>query len=101
VERRRQLISEDEVEHIAWLARIELSKEEKRLFLKQFNDILAYFQKISEVDTEGIEPTYHVIDLKNIFRSDEVKPSLPVEEALQNAPKREGKFIKAPRIAKK
>jgi aspartyl-tRNA(Asn)/glutamyl-tRNA(Gln) amidotransferase subunit C len=101
VKRRKQLISKAEVEHIAWLARIELSEEEKQLFLKQFNDILAYFQKISEVDTESIEPTYHVIDLKNVFRSDEVKPSLPVEEALRNAPRREKTFIKAPRIVRK
>jgi aspartyl-tRNA(Asn)/glutamyl-tRNA(Gln) amidotransferase subunit C len=101
VEKHRQLISKDEVEHIAWLARIELSEEEKQLFLKQFNDILAYFQKISEVNTEGVEPTYHVIDLKNIFRDDEIKPSLPVREALQNAPRRERTFIKAPKIVRK
>jgi len=68
------------------------------LFTEQFNEILDYFKKIDEVDTEGVEPTYHVLDLKNVSRTDETTPSLPIEEALRNAPKKEKKFIKAPRI---
>jgi aspartyl-tRNA(Asn)/glutamyl-tRNA(Gln) amidotransferase subunit C len=50
------------------------------------------------VDTEGVEPTYHVLDLNNVSRKDKTEPSLPTEEALRNAPKKENKFIKAPRI---
>jgi len=95
---KRQHLSKKEVEHIAWLAHIELSDKEKALFTEQFNEILDYFKKIDEVDTEGVEPTYHVLDLKNVSRTDETKPSLPIEEALRNAPKKEKKFIKAPRI---
>ena len=95
---KRQHLSKKEVEHIAWLAHIELSDKEKILFTEQFNEILDYFKKIDEVDTEGVEPTYHVLDLKNVSRTDETTPSLPIEEALRNAPKKEKKFIKAPRI---
>lgn len=95
---KRQHLSKKEVEHIAWLAHIELSDKEKSLFTEQFNEILDYFKKIDDVDTEGVEPTYHVLDLKNVSRTDETTPSLPIEEALRNAPKKEKKFIKAPRI---
>jgi aspartyl-tRNA(Asn)/glutamyl-tRNA(Gln) amidotransferase subunit C len=91
-------LSKKEVEHVAWLAHIELSDKEKLLFTKQFNEILDYFKKIDEVDTEGVEPTYHVLDLENVYRKDKTKPSLPTKEALRNAPKKEKKFIKAPRI---
>ena len=95
---KKQHLSKKEVEHVAWLAHIELSEQEKALFTEQFNEILDYFKKIDEVDTEGVEPTYHVLDLNNISRKDETTPSLPTEEALKNAPKREKKFFKAPRI---
>ena len=95
---KKQHLSKKEVEHIAWLAHIELSDKEKSLFTEQFNEILDYFKKIDEVDTEGVEPTYHVLDLENVSRTDETSPSLPIEEALKNAPKKDGKFIKAPRI---
>jgi aspartyl-tRNA(Asn)/glutamyl-tRNA(Gln) amidotransferase subunit C len=95
---KRQHLSKKDVEHVAWLAHIELSDKEKTLFTEQFNEILDYFKKIDEVDTEGVEPTYHVLDLKNVSRTDETSPSLPIEEALRNAPKKEKKFIKAPRI---
>ena len=95
---KKQHLSKKEVEHVAWLAHIELSEQEKTLFTEQFNEILDYFKKIDEVDTEGVKPTYHVLDLNNISRKDETTPSLPTEEALKNAPKREKKFFKAPRI---
>jgi len=91
-------ISREEVEHVAWLARIELSEEEKHLFTEQFNQILDFFKKIDEVDTEGVPPTYHVLDLLNVYRRDETSSSLAAEEALKNAPKGEKGFFKAPRI---
>ena len=93
-----QHLSKKEVEHIAWLAHIELSDEEKALFTEQFNEILDYFKTIDRVDTNGVEPTYHVLNLKNVHRKDEAKPSLSTEEALKNAPRKEKKFFKSPRI---
>jgi aspartyl-tRNA(Asn)/glutamyl-tRNA(Gln) amidotransferase subunit C len=95
---KRQHLSKKEVEHIAWLAHIELSDKEKPLFTEQFNEILEYFKKIDQVDTERVEPTYHVLDIENVYRKDRTKPSLTTEEALRNAPKKEKKFLKAPRI---
>ena len=91
-------ISLKEVEHVAWLAHIELTEKEKNLFTEQFNRILSYFRKIDEADTEGVPPTYHVLDLVNVYRKDEAKESLPKEESLKNAPKKEDGFFKSPRI---
>ena len=94
----KQHLTKKDVEHVAWLAHIELSDEEKMLFTEQFNEILDYFKKIDEIETEGIEPTYHVLDINNVSRKDETTPSLSTEEALENASKKEKKFFKAPRI---
>ena len=95
---KRRHLSKKEVEHTAWLAHIELSENEKELFTGQFNDILDYFKKIDKVDTEHVQPTYHVLDLTNVYREDEATLSLPKEEALRNAPKKEKEFLRAPRI---
>lgn len=91
-------LSEKEVEHIAELARIRVSENEKNLFTKQFNEILQFFHQLDEVDTSSIEPTFHVVDIKNIFREDEVEPTLSTEDALKNAPKKEKNFFKAPKL---
>ncbi|MCP8305138.1 MAG: Asp-tRNA(Asn)/Glu-tRNA(Gln) amidotransferase subunit GatC [archaeon] len=94
--KRKKGLSKREIEHIAWLARIQLSKKEVNLFTHQLNDILTYFAKIDEVDTEDIPPAYHVLDLVNVLRKDEVKPSL--EETFQTVPQTKGRFVKAPRM---
>lgn len=95
---KKQHLSKKDVEHVALLAHIEISEEEKILFTKQFNDILDYFKKIDAIDTKGVAPTYHVLDINNVSRKDKPNISLTDEEALQNAPKKEKKFFKAPRI---
>lgn len=91
-------ISKGEVAHIAWLAKIELSQKEQDAATKQFHEILGFFQKIDEAETAGVPPTFHVLDLVNAYRKDEVASSLSKEEALKNAPKKERGFLKAPRI---
>ena len=91
-------ISEKEVEHIANLARIELTEEEKRSFTEQFNTILEYFEIINDLNTEDVPPTSHVIDVTNAFREDQVSPSLAIEDVLKNASKKERGFFKAPKI---
>jgi len=83
----KRRITREEVEHIAWLAHKELTEEEKILFTEQFNRILDYFKKIDEADTESIPPTYHVLDLVNAYRKDDVEESLPRDESLKNAPR--------------
>jgi len=91
-------ITKEQVEHIAWLARIKLTDEEKENLILTFSDILDYFRKIDEVDTSEIDYTFHGVQIKNIMREDIVRPSLSLEEALKNAPKKEKNFIKAPRM---
>jgi aspartyl-tRNA(Asn)/glutamyl-tRNA(Gln) amidotransferase subunit C len=91
-------ISEKDVEHIANLARIEITEEEKRSFTEQFNTILEYFEIINDLDTEEVPPTSHVIDVTNAFREDQVSPSLTREDALKNTSKKERGFFKAPKI---
>jgi aspartyl-tRNA(Asn)/glutamyl-tRNA(Gln) amidotransferase subunit C len=92
------MITREDVEHISWLASIKISDDEKEKFVDQFNSILDYFHQLDEVDTEGIEPTYRVVDLANVFRDDVACKSLTQEEALKNAPRRENGYIKSPRI---
>jgi aspartyl-tRNA(Asn)/glutamyl-tRNA(Gln) amidotransferase subunit C len=94
----KTLITKEQVEHIAWLARIKLSPEEKDEFTNLFNDILEYFRKIDEVDTTNAETTFHAVELKNVLREDVVQPSLSLDEWLDKVPKTEKKFIKAPRM---
>ena len=93
-----ETISKKDVEHIASLARIELSEEEKDLFTEQFNRILDYFHKIDELDLEDVEPTYHVIELFNVFREDEVTEPLTQDMVLLNVQRRKDGYIKAPKI---
>lgn len=87
----------EEIEYLAWLARVELTEREKVLFTKQLGDILTYFRKLDEVETRGVKPTYHVLDLVNVLRSDEVKPS-QAEKVLRNVPQSKGRYVKAPRM---
>jgi aspartyl-tRNA(Asn)/glutamyl-tRNA(Gln) amidotransferase subunit C len=92
------MITREDVEHISWLASLKISDEEKDEFVDQFNSILDYFHQLDEVDTEGVEPTYRVVDLSNVFREDLVLKSLTQDEALKNAPRRENGYFKSPRI---
>ncbi|MFH1327499.1 MAG: Asp-tRNA(Asn)/Glu-tRNA(Gln) amidotransferase subunit GatC [Candidatus Bathyarchaeota archaeon] len=91
-------LSKEQVEHVAWLARIHLSEEEKELFTKQLNDILNYFNKINELNTEDVPLTYQLTDMSDIFRSDKVTSSLTSEKATQNAPKTKEGYFKSPKI---
>ncbi len=87
-----------DVDHVAWLSRLELTQEEKELFGKQLKQILDHAEVIKSVDTSGISPTYHPIPLKNVMREDVILSSLSQEEALSNAPQREGGAFVVPRI---
>jgi aspartyl-tRNA(Asn)/glutamyl-tRNA(Gln) amidotransferase subunit C len=87
-----------EVEHIAALARLEFSDDEKQKFTHQLNDILQYIEKLNELDTSNVEPLSHVIELNNVFRDDVVKPSIAAEEALKNAPAKVDTFFKVPKV---
>ena len=92
------MIAKKDLEHIGWLARLELSEEDREKYTPKLNSVLDYFSELDKVDTEGIEPTYHVLPVSNVFREDTPAPSLTQEEALSNAPKKQDGFIKAPRM---
>ena len=91
-------ISKEEIEHIAVLARLSLSGEEKELFGSQLSSILDYMEKLNELDTKGIEPTSHVLSLSNVMRDDIPRLSIPKEDALMNAPDHTEKFFRVPKI---
>lgn len=95
------MISKKDLEHMAWLSRLELSEEDREKYTPKLNSVLDYFGELDGVDTEGVEPTYHVLPLSNVFRNDETgvpTGSLQQEEALSNAPKKQDGFFKAPRM---
>jgi aspartyl-tRNA(Asn)/glutamyl-tRNA(Gln) amidotransferase subunit C len=91
-------LSREEVLHVAELARLSLRPEEVELFTRQLNDILAYVQKLEELDTSGVAPLAHVIPLVNAFREDVVREGLSLEAALKNAPAREEGSFLVPRV---
>ena len=91
-------ISRKEVAHIAELARLSFSEEEMELFAEQLNQILVYMEKLDEIDTSGIKPTYHALDLTNVFREDQIKPSLSTQKLLSNAPQADKDMVIVPRI---
>lgn len=91
-------ITREEVEHVALLARLELTEQEKETFTGQMDAILAYVDKLNELNTEGIVPTSHAVPMENAFREDEVRPSIGVENALANAPGRAGSFFAVPKV---
>jgi aspartyl-tRNA(Asn)/glutamyl-tRNA(Gln) amidotransferase subunit C len=87
-----------DVEHIAKLARLEFTEEEKQKFTHQMNQILTYVEQLNKLDTSKVEPLSHVIELSNVFRSDVAKPGLSPDEALRNAPAKTDKFFKVPKV---
>jgi aspartyl-tRNA(Asn)/glutamyl-tRNA(Gln) amidotransferase subunit C len=89
-------ISRDEVLHVARLARLDLTEEEIERFREQLNAILEAVGKVAELDLSDVEPTDHPLDLVNVWAEDEPRPSLTVEEALANAPDRDGALFRVP-----
>ena len=91
-------ISLDEVKHVAHLARLEITEEEAEVFTKQLDAIIGYAEQLNELDTANIEPTSHVLDMKNVMREDLPQEGIPREEVLKNAPDHEDGQIKVPSI---
>lgn len=87
-------LSNEQVEHIAELAKLGLTDEEKERFRVQLSAILEYAEILQRLDTEAIPPTAQVLGLRNVMRPDEVAPGLPLEEALVNAPAQTGGYFR-------
>ena len=88
----------EDVKKISKLAKLEFKEDELEKFTHQMNEILEYMEQLGEIDTDNVEPLYHVIDPGNVLRDDEIKPSFPRDEMLENAPVKGGGFILVPRI---
>jgi aspartyl-tRNA(Asn)/glutamyl-tRNA(Gln) amidotransferase subunit C len=91
-------ISLDLVRHIAKLGRIELPDPQAQQFSRQLASILGYFDKLRELDTTNVEPMVHAVELHNVLAEDVPAPSLTSEQALANAPQRDGDFFKVPKV---
>ncbi len=91
-------ITRDEVEHVAELARLRFEEDELERFVAQLGSIIGYVEKLSELDTTDVPPTYHVLDLPTPMREDAVEPLLGQDEALGNAPAREGDYFTVPKF---
>lgn len=91
-------ISEEQVKHVANLARLEFTEAEIEMYTKQLDDIIHYAEQLNELDTTDVEPTSHVLDVKNVLREDEVKPSADREDVLKNAPDHADGQFKVPSV---
>lgn len=89
------------IENLASLARLYFDDEEKKEIRSDLQRMIAFIDKLNELNTEGVEPVLHMSDGSNVFREDEISPSISREEALKNAPSTDGVFFKVPKVIKK
>ena len=92
------MITIKDVEHVAKLARLELSEEEKAKFSKQLGDIIKYVEQMNTIDTTGVEPMSHAIPIVNVMREDVVVQEHTKDELMSNAPSKEDGFFRVPKI---
>ena len=91
-------ITRKDVEHVAHLARLNLSEDELQTMTGQLDNILSYVDKLEELDTSDVQPTSHVFSVSNAFREDVEKESLSQEEAVKNGPQQNGEMFQVPRV---
>lgn len=92
------LLTRRDIEHVAHLGRLELSEEEIELYTKQLNQILDYFKKLEELDTENVTPTSHAVPMEMTLREDEARLSNVTEDALSQAPEQTNNLFLVPKI---
>jgi aspartyl-tRNA(Asn)/glutamyl-tRNA(Gln) amidotransferase subunit C len=91
-------LTRDQVNWVAHLARLELSAADLETMTRQLSSIIDYVTQLQQVNTDGVEPLAHPLPIQNVFRADEPKESLPADEALANAPDRQGDFYGVPAV---
>ncbi|GAE36279.1 Asp-tRNA(Asn)/Glu-tRNA(Gln) amidotransferase subunit GatC [Halalkalibacter akibai] len=91
-------IQEEQVKHAANLARLAITEEEAKMFTEQLDKIITFAEQLNELDTTGVEPTTHVLDIKNVLREDKSSEGLPIEDVLKNAPDHEDGHFRVPSI---
>lgn len=87
-----------DVEKVALLGRLLLSEQELDTMTSQLTRVVGYVEQLSEVNTDGVQPMAHAVEMQNVFRDDELRPSLPREAALANAPKRDSECYRVPAV---
>jgi aspartyl-tRNA(Asn)/glutamyl-tRNA(Gln) amidotransferase subunit C len=90
--------TELDVKYVAHLARLSLTPEEEKKLSAQLGNILGYIEKLRELDVSNVEPTAHAVPMVNVTRADEIRPSLPHEDALRNAPRQSGGLFVVPKV---
>lgn len=91
-------IDKDEIENIAKLSRIRLNEKEREMFAHQLNNILSYIEKLNTLDTESVLPMAYTSDVSNVFREDKLETSIPLQDAMMNAPATKSGFFKVPKV---
>jgi aspartyl-tRNA(Asn)/glutamyl-tRNA(Gln) amidotransferase subunit C len=91
-------LTAEQIQWVANLARLELASAERAAMTAQLSRIVEYVDQLQQLNTAGVEPLAHAHDVTNVFRADEPRPSLPVDEALANAPRRRGEFYAVPAV---
>lgn len=91
-------VSRDDIIHIAKLSRLEFTDEELEKYTKDLYNIVNFANTLSEIDVTGVKPTNHILDIKNVFRKDEVKPSYDRDLILKNAPTKAGGCVSVPKV---
>lgn len=91
-------VTKETIEHVANLARLNLTEHEKEKLTTEMASIISYVEKLNELDTTDIQPTQHVLQIRNVFREDKVTPSYPVEKILENSPSAEDGCFKVPKV---
>ena len=91
-------ISREEVLKIAKLSKLELSEKELEKYMVDLSNIVDFANQLSNIDVDDVKPTAHILDIQNVFREDEVKPSCSREEILKNAPSAQGGCVSVPKV---
>lgn len=92
------MVEKDDILYVAKLAKLNLSDEEMQSLIPQMTDIIGFANNISKLDTEGVAPTNHILEIRNVFRKDEVVPSYSREEIIGNAPVKEAGCVIVPSV---
>ena len=91
-------VTKKDLENVAVLSRLRVPEDEQETYIQQMDAIRTYMDNLSEVDTENVKPTTYALPMSNVFREDEVKPSLDREAALSNAPLKDNGYFKVPKV---
>lgn len=92
------MIDEKDVKKIAHLARLELEESQIPALSKQLSDIMDYVESLNELDLEGVEPTAHAVEVKNVFRADEAVQNKTFDDVIEQSPDRNGRYFKVPKV---